>query len=61
MITWAQALVGAECPIFYNADGLLITKTNHGEVEVGVGSYVLYNGSDFYPATEQVVAELYYL
>lgn len=61
VITWAQALVGAACPIFYNADGLLMTQTNHGEVEVGAGSYVLYNGSDFYPATEQVVAELYYL
>ena len=61
VITWAQALVGAECPIFYGADDELITKTNHGEVEVGVGSYVLYNGFDFYPAPEEVVAASYYL
>lgn len=61
IVTWAQALLGnGSTPITYTAEGLIISTSN-GEVPANAGDYVLYNGFDFYPATEEVVAASYYL
>lgn len=61
IVTWAQALLGnGSTPITYTAEGLIVSTSN-GEVPANAGDYVLYNGFDFYPATEEVVAASYYL
>jgi hypothetical protein len=61
IVTWAQALLGnGNTPITYTAEGLIVSTSN-GEVPANAGDYVLYNGFDFYPATEEVVAASYYL
>lgn len=61
IVAWAQALLGnGDTPITYTAEGLIVSTSN-GDVPANVGDYVMHNGFDFYPASEEVVAASYYL